>query len=50
MQVAKETLTAFREAAAPLPFIAAGGYTRDNSVSAINSGHTNLVRSSLIFF
>lgn len=43
-QVVKETLTAFRAAAAPLPFIAAGGYTRSNSPGAVQSGHTDMVR------
>jgi 2,4-dienoyl-CoA reductase-like NADH-dependent reductase (Old Yellow Enzyme family) len=44
MQVIRETLTEYRKAAAPLPFIAAGGYTRGNSIEAVKSGHTDLVR------
>jgi hypothetical protein len=44
-KVQRETLVDFREASRPLTFIAAGGYTRNNSAKAVSSGHTDMVRN-----
>lgn len=38
-----ETLDGYREAALPVPFIAAGGFRRDNAPEKISSGKADLV-------